>query len=138
MRFRSGLTLALVLSAGCASLPTTGDGVVELVVELPADLSLEPGETRQLVAHAYDRSGSAIDVPIEWSTPDTTVTVNSSTGLVTGVAASGSGRVQAVTGTLLSNVIVFTLVAPPTDDGGTVPPDGDPDPGEGEGEGGAS
>ena len=104
-----------VLMAGCADLPTTGDGVVELRVELPASTTLVQGETIQLSALAYDRTGAVVtDAPITWSTPDTTVSVDAELGVVTGLAESGSGRVQAAVGTLRSNLITFTLQPAPS------------------------
>jgi hypothetical protein len=113
---RAAWLLPLVL--GCGSLPTTGDGIVELVVPIPTDLSLEPGETRQLTAQAFDRNGVPVEAAVVWSTADATLTVDPTTGRVTGVASSGTGRVQASAGTLHSNLIVFTLVAPPETDPG--------------------
>jgi len=109
---RLGLIAALV--SGCSSLPTTGDGVVELRVGIPTKLTLEPGETRLLTARAFDRTGAEVSTTIVWETPDTTVSVDPVTGVVTGVTASGTGRVQASTGTLRSNMIVFTLIPPDT------------------------
>ncbi len=105
--------LAAFMSA-CGSLPTTGDGVVELRVEVPADLTLEPGESRALTARAFDRTGAEVATAIVWETPDTTLSVDPATGVVTGIAASGTGRVQASTGTLHSNLIIFMLTAPDT------------------------
>jgi hypothetical protein len=103
----------LVAVSGCSDLPTTGDGVVALEVTTPTPLTLVQGSTRQLTARALNAAGEPVEVAITWATPDTTVTVSES-GLVTAVAASGTGRVQASVGTLRSNLIVFTLQAPPT------------------------
>jgi hypothetical protein len=109
-----GTALALVL-AGCAALPTTGDGVVELRVELPASTTLLQGESLQLIALAYDRTGAVVPAAaIVWSTPDTTLSVDPSLGVVLGIAESGTGRVQAAVGTLRSNLITFTLQAAPS------------------------
>lgn len=110
-RARVGVALALLL--GCSSLPTTDDGVVELRVEIPSDLTLEPGESRALAARAFDRTGAEVTTTIVWDTPDTTVSVDPATGVVTGIAESGTGRVQASSGTLRSNLIIFTLTPPP-------------------------
>lgn len=110
-RVRASLATALLL--GCSSLPTTGDGVVELRVEVPADLTLEPGESRALTARAFDRTGGEVTTTIVWDTPDSTVSVDPATGVVTGIALSGTGRVQASAGTLRSNLIIFKLAPPP-------------------------
>jgi hypothetical protein len=46
---------------------------------------------------------------IRWQAADTTVTVDSLSGLVTAISGSGSGRVQASVGTLRSAILTFTL-----------------------------
>lgn len=102
------------LLLGCSDLPTTSDGIVELRVAIPRDLSLAPGESATLSARAFDRKGVEVTAAITWATPDTTITVDEATGVVTGVTATGTGRVQASVGTLRSNLITFTLVAPTT------------------------
>ncbi|MEO8479290.1 MAG: hypothetical protein ABI542_06605 [Gemmatimonadota bacterium] len=114
MSVRLQTCVLAALLAACSSLPTTGDGVVELRVEIPADLTLEPGENRALSARAFDRTGAEVTTAIVWETPDTTLSVDPATGVVTGIASSGTGRVQASTGTLHSNLIIFTLTAPVT------------------------
>jgi hypothetical protein len=113
-RARRLLLPALLLFApGCANLPTTGDGVVALEVTQPSTLTLAQGNAVQLEARALDRSGAEVAAEIRWLTPDTTVTVDSLTGLVTAVAESGSGKVQASHGTLRSSLITFTLAPAP-------------------------
>lgn len=112
MRTTCRVALLAILAAGCSALPTTGDGVVELRVEVPADRQLQPGETRALTARAFDRNGAEVAATIVWETPDTTLLVDPSSGVVTGIDSSGTGRVQATAGTLRSNLITFTLVPP--------------------------
>jgi hypothetical protein len=104
--------LLVGLLAGCGQLPVTGDGVVALEVTQPASLTLAAGASVQLEARALDQNGDEVATSILWGTPDTTITVDSATGLVTGVTESGIGRVQAAVGTLHSNLITFTLTAP--------------------------
>lgn len=101
---------ALLLLTGCGNLPTTGDGVVALEIDIPSSLTLEEGQSRQLTARALNAQGEEVAAEIRWSTPDETVTVEELTGVVTGLAASGTGRVQATVGTLHSDLITFTLV----------------------------
>ena len=60
---------------------------------------------------ALDSNGDSVAAPIVWSVADTTVTVDPSTGLVTGVAP-GVGRVVASVGTLSSGVVTFNVLAP--------------------------
>lgn len=106
------LTAAVLVVAACANLPTTGDGVVELRVTNPDSLVLAQGDTVTLVATALGKDGKEITATIDWSTPDTTISVDQS-GLVTAIADSGIGRVQAAIGNLRSNLITFTLKAAP-------------------------
>lgn len=110
---RTGLLAALALLTGCANLPTTGDGIVALEIAMPASLVLESGSTVQLEARALDRQGQEVVAEIRWRTPDESLAVDSVSGLVTGIAESGVGRVQATVGTLRSDLISFTL-RPPT------------------------
>jgi hypothetical protein len=111
---RAALACALAFATGaCATLPVDGDGVVALEVELPASLTLVEGGMVQVEARALDRNGDEVASPIQWSTPDTTVTVDALTGVVTGAAPSGTGRVQASVGTLRSDFITFTLQPAP-------------------------
>ncbi len=112
MRHRPVSALLLAALAGCGQLPVTGDGVVALEVTQPVSLTLAAGASVQLEARALDRNGDEVASTVSWSTPDTTVVVDATTGLVTGVAESGTGRVQASVGTLHSDLITFTLTAP--------------------------
>lgn len=100
-------------AAGCGNLPVSGDGVVALEVTAPTSLSLRFGQTAQLQARALDSDGEVVPgAVITWATPDTTVTVDEATGLVTAVDSTGAGRVQASVGSLRSNLITFTLQPP--------------------------
>lgn len=110
MRTRLVIAAGSLLLAGCGNLPTTGDGVVALQLILPTSLALQQGQSVQLDAVALDRNGEPVPAAsITWATPDTSVTVDPATGLVTAVAASGTGRVQASTGSLHSDLVTFTL-----------------------------
>ena len=110
---RTTILAALLLVSGCGNLPVTGDGVVALEVTVPNPLTLAEGQSRQLTARALDAAGEEVVAEIRWRTPDATLTVDELTGIVTGVAASGTGRVQATLGTLRSDLITFTLVPAP-------------------------
>jgi hypothetical protein len=110
MRRATALGVLLGALAGCSSLPVTGDGVVGLVVRTPTTLTLIEGQTVQLDAVALDRDGHPVPgAEIVWATPDSTITVDPSTGLVTAVDTIGTGRVQASVGSLRSDLITFTL-----------------------------
>ena len=111
---RGGGTVLAALLLGCGNLPTTSEGVAFLQVEQPANRTILVGDTLQLRATALDKDGNPLAVAITWRTPDTTVTVEASSGLVIGTAA-GTGRVQAVVGAdeLVSDFITLTVQAPP-------------------------
>jgi len=103
----------VTLIAACGKLPTSSDGVAFLQIEQPSNRTIAVGGTLQLHALALDRAGNPLDVPVLWRTPDTTITVGASTGLVTGVAPD-SGRVQAVIGedkVLISDFITIQVKA---------------------------
>jgi hypothetical protein len=107
--------VAAALLAGCGNLPTTSEGVAFLEVFPPTLLTIDIGGTAQFTAHALDRSGTPVaSVAIRWRTPDATITVGPTSGLVTGVSA-GPGRVQAVVGEdeLVSDFFTVTVKPPP-------------------------
>ncbi len=102
--------LPLMAAAGCSGLSEGAGGVVGLELELPAFQTLEVGEQVQLVARALDAGGNVVDATIEWRTSDAAVSVDP-TGLVTG-AAPGTGDVQALVGSLASERLTFSILAP--------------------------
>jgi hypothetical protein len=95
---------------GCSSLTEGAGGVVGLEIREPSIRSIEVGETVQLSAVALDKDGNPVDAPVTWQAPDTTLTVETTTGAITGVSP-GPGQVQAFAGSLPSNVVTFTVVA---------------------------
>jgi hypothetical protein len=101
---------ALALGAGCSNLNEV-DGVVALEVTLPAPAIVEVNESLQLSARALNKDGDSVAAPIVWTAADPTLTVDASSGLLTGVAP-GTGRVQASLGTLTSGVLTFSVIAP--------------------------
>lgn len=114
MRITLAALATLMTVAGCANLPVDGDGVVALEVTSPASLVLSEGQSVQLEARALDRNGAVVpDAAIVWATPDTTITVEEGTGVVTAIDSTGTGRVQAAVGTLRSELITFTLQPAP-------------------------
>ncbi|HEV8600526.1 MAG TPA: hypothetical protein VGQ69_14295 [Gemmatimonadales bacterium] len=104
-----GVALAALITF-CGNLPTTSEGVAFLQVEKPANTTIELGDSLQLHAVALDKAGDPLDVPILWRTPDTTIAVEATSGLVT-TLAPGQGRVQAVVGDdeLVSDFIILTV-----------------------------
>lgn len=111
---RLGGLVAAALLFGCGNLPTTSEGVAFLEVLPPALLRIDVGATTQFAARALNRAGAPVEgVVVTWRTPDSTVTVGETSGLVTGVAA-GTGRIQAVVGQdeLVSDFFIVTVNAP--------------------------
>ena len=121
--------LLVTLIWGCGNLPSTTDGVVALEIDIPSPLTLIEGTSRQLTARAFNSQGEQVATDIWWRTPDSTIVVDSATGVVTALAASGVGRVQASAGTLRSDLITFTLQPDPDPEPEPEPePEPDPDP----------
>lgn len=82
----------------------------------PANYFLEIGTPTQLRAVALNQNGDSVAATIRWRTPDTTVTLDSVTGIVTARLAAGTARVQAAvfgTDTIASSLggLTFNLTA---------------------------
>jgi hypothetical protein len=105
------LPAALALAAGCSNLSEVDGVVVALEVTLPAPSIIEVNESLQLSARALNKDGDSVAAAIVWTAADPTLTVDASSGLLTGVAP-GTGRVQASEGTLTSGVLTFSVIAP--------------------------
>ena len=106
------LSVLSVLLAACADITDDGSGVIALEVQQPVPPQVEVGDTITLVARAFDRNGDPVDVPIEWRTPDpANIFVDPTTGRVAGLTAGTSGRVQAVQGSLVSDLFPLTVLA---------------------------
>jgi hypothetical protein len=103
--------VVVVLTAGCSNLTEVQGGVVALEVTLPSPSVIEVNESLQLSARALNKDGDSVAATIVWSAADPTLTVDPSTGVLTGVSP-GTGRVQASVGTLTSGVLTFSVIAP--------------------------
>jgi hypothetical protein len=99
----------LAVLAGCSGLDEGEGGVVGLEVQVPVPATLEVGDALQLEATALDAEGNPVDASVSWRAADATVSV-SPTGLATGVSV-GTGRVQALSGSLASNLVTLTVIA---------------------------
>jgi Big-like domain-containing protein len=106
---RWGRLLVGLALLGCSGLPEGEGGVVALEIEVPLPATVEVGDGLQLAATALDADGNTVDAPVTWRAADPTVSV-SDAGLVTGVSP-GTGRVQAVTGSLSSALVTVTVIA---------------------------
>ena len=107
---RWSLLLSAVVLQGCSNLTEGAGGVVGLEIRSPSLKTIEVGETLQLTVAALDKDGNPVAAPVTWQAPDTTLTVDGATGAITGVSP-GSGRVQAFTGSLASELVTFTVIA---------------------------
>ena len=103
-----GACLAACLALGGCSGLTEEGGVAGLEILVPRPAEVEVAQTITLTARALDGSGTAVEVPITWRTPDTTLIVTTD-GQVTGRTGGSTGRVQAQAGALASDFVVFTV-----------------------------
>lgn len=97
----------LLVAAGCSHLGS-GTGPVAIQLVLPPRLELEVGDTVQLRAYTLNENGDSTGAPIIWRPGDTTVAVDSATGRATAVYPRTTGRLQARSGTLVSDVVTFS------------------------------
>jgi hypothetical protein len=102
--------LSLLAAAACSGLDEGEGGVVAIELEIPEVQTLEVGEQVQVVARALDAEGQVVDAAIDWRASTAAVTVDA-TGLVTG-AQPGQAEVQASVGSLASERVAFTVLAP--------------------------
>jgi hypothetical protein len=105
---RPGVLLAILAAAACSSLGDPG-GPIAIEVFTPSPAVVEVGDTITLRARVLDQAGDSIAATIRWRTPDSTVSVDSLTGRFTGDSAGKSGRVQAISGTLVGPLTQFTV-----------------------------
>jgi hypothetical protein len=105
---RAVLLAWLVL--GCSDLTEGPGGVVALEITTPSLLIIEVGEMLDLSARALNKDGDSVAAEVIWIAPDPTLTVEPATGVITGVSA-GTGRVQAVSGSLTSQLVQFNVIA---------------------------
>lgn len=105
---RSGILL--LAAVACSDLTGGSRGVVALEVRTPQPASVEPDDTLQLQARALDADGDSVQVPVYWRVLDTTlILVDSAAGRVTTMLTAGTGRVQARTGGVLSDLVTLNL-----------------------------
>jgi hypothetical protein len=95
---------------GCSNLTEGAGGVVGLQIQAPTLKTIEVGETLQLTAVALDKDGNPVATAIAWRAPDATLTVDGTTGAITGVSP-GTGHVQAFVGSLSSELETFSVIA---------------------------
>ena len=103
--------LPAALLIGCSNLDEGEAGIVALEVRTPVPEIVEVGESLQLTAVPLDANGDSVAAPVVWRTPDLTLTIGETTGLVTGLVP-GTGAVQATSGSLSSALVDLTVIAP--------------------------
>lgn len=108
---RLALLISWWLVLGCSDLTEGAGGVVGLEIRTPELTTIEVGENLPLTAQALDKDGNVVAADITWRAPDPTLTVDASTGVITGVSP-GTGRVQAFVGSLSSSLVSFTVITP--------------------------
>ncbi len=99
----------LALLAGCSNASAPKGEPVTLELEIPVPPVVEQHDTLRLRARALDVNGDSVAATIVWRSADTTLIVVDSAGLITSDLSSGTGRVQAVTGTLYSTLTQLTI-----------------------------
>jgi hypothetical protein len=110
MKLKLGL-LAAGLLVACSDVFDTTNEVVQIQVLASLVTILDVTDTSRVFAQALNKDGDVVPAAIAWLALDTTAQVDSS-GLVT-ADAPGQARIQAQTGTLLSNILNFTVVPRP-------------------------
>lgn len=83
------------LLAGCSGISENEEGIASIEIRLPANFYLENGQSVQIRAVARNADGDSIAAAFRWRSPDSTIAIDSTTGLITGLADSGAARVQA-------------------------------------------
>jgi hypothetical protein len=106
---RPGWCAALALLGGCSNISAPKGQPVALELSLPVPAAVEQNDTVRLRARALDANGDSVAATIVWRSADTTLTMVDSTGLVTTALTSGTGRVQASTGSLRSALTQLTI-----------------------------
>jgi hypothetical protein len=103
--------LLLATSFGCSGLDEADAGIVGLEVSYERPDTIEVGETLQLSARPLDKQGDSVPAAVAWVALDPTVSLDATTGLMTGVAP-GTARVQATVGSLGSPLLTFAVIPP--------------------------
>jgi hypothetical protein len=106
--------VSLAIALGCSSLDEGETTAVSLEVITPSPPTIEVGEQLQLSARALNADGQVVEVPVSWQVPASDaafLAVDQTSGVITGLSP-GTGRVQASTGSLSSDLLQFNVIAP--------------------------
>ena len=111
------------VASGTATITATSEGVngstlitvstipVARVDVAPTTVSLNPGQTSQLTATAYDANNNVLVRPITWASNNPAAATVSTTGLVTAVA-SGSATISATSGGVQGTAVITVALVP--------------------------
>lgn len=111
------------VASGTATIVATSEGVngttvitvstipVARVDVAPTTVSLNPGQTSQLTATAYDANNNVLVRPVTWVSSNTAVATVSTTGLVTAVA-SGNATISATSGGVTGTAVITVAQVP--------------------------
>jgi uncharacterized protein YjdB len=112
-RSLSILAAVSVLLASCSASKSSPTPTVAVITVTPAPASIAMNATQQFTATAKDSSGSTISgVTFAWtSSAPTVATINSSTGVASGVSA-GTTQITASASGISSSADVLTVTAP--------------------------
>lgn len=117
---------AVVAVAACSSLGE-GNGAVSIELFVPSPASVEVDDTITLRARLLDANGDSVAGTIRWRTPDTAaVALDSITGRFSGRSTTpGTGRIQAISGSLVVPNPPLTFTVRPHADTLIIPAAGD-------------
>ncbi|HEV8364084.1 MAG TPA: Ig-like domain-containing protein, partial [Gemmatimonadaceae bacterium] len=111
------------VASGTATLTATSEGIngttlitvsavpVARVDVAPTTVSLNPGQTSQLTATAYDANNNVLVRPVTWASNNPGVATVSATGLVTAVA-TGNATISATSGGVTGTSLVTVALVP--------------------------
>jgi len=122
----AGAVVLGALALGCTAITGDFSNVIGILYTGPATPTVEEADTVTLTAVALDVNGNPLpDVPVIWrvlalDTATVRITLDSLTGLVTGVSA-GTARVQGDAEGLRTNTITVTVLAVPDSIAGVEP-----------------
>ena len=102
-----GLVALAALLGACSGISENEDGIASVEIRLPANFYLEKNQSVLIHAVARDANGDSVAAEFRWRSPDTVLAVDSTLGVVTALAATGTGRVQAA---ILGKDSIFSIL----------------------------
>lgn len=106
----AALLLSVLVGLACSSLTETPGGIGSLAILVPSPAEVEVAQALQLRAVALNGSGDTVAAPVYWRALDTTIIVDSTTGVMIGRTANADGRVVARAEDLFSSTVTFRVI----------------------------